>query len=103
MNSRRFDRPKCGVSQFSVGIVKDRSAASRGRPDVYHETMTWAYMLVINERVARSGKEMGWAEFSQTHADLFDHSNTVLHRYYRRETLESPLARKTFLMPERRD
>ena len=33
---------------------------------------------------------------------LIDHSNTVLHRYYHRETLESPLARKTFLLPDRR-
>ncbi len=89
------------VRRFSEGAKA--LAASRGRPDFYHETITWAYMLVINERMARDGREMSWTEFSQTHPDLLDHSNTVLHRYYRRETLESPLARKTFLMPERRD
>ncbi len=88
------------VRRFSEGAKA--LAASRGRPDVYHETMTWAYMLVINERMARDGREMSWTDFSQTHADLLDHSNTVLHRYYHRETLESPLARKTFLLPDRR-
>lgn len=76
-------------------------AAARGRPEIYHETMTWAYLLVVNERMARDERDMSWTEFSRSHSDLLDHSNTVLHRYYRAETLESPLARRTFVMPDR--
>lgn len=76
-------------------------ATSMGKPDRYHETITWAYLLLVNERMRRSEGEASWEEFSAAHSDLFDWKNSILLRYYRPETLKSELARKVFVMPDR--
>jgi hypothetical protein len=31
-------------------------AAANGRPNLYHETITWSYVFLINERIERNGK-----------------------------------------------
>lgn len=76
-------------------------AASRGKPGRYHETITWAFLLLVNERIRRSEDPATWEQFVATHSDLFDWNNSILLRYYRPETLDSPLARQVFLMPDR--
>jgi hypothetical protein len=76
-------------------------AASRGKPERYHETITWAHLLLLNERMQRTGSEAGWEEFSAANPDLFDRKDSVLSRYYRDETLRSDLARLVFVMPDR--
>lgn len=74
---------------------------SLGKPGRYHETITWAYLLLINERIQRSDPAATWEQFAASHSDLFDWKNSILLRYYRRETLDSELARLLFLMPDR--
>lgn len=75
-------------------------AASLGKPGRYHETITWAYLLLIRERMARNpGAE--WEEFAAAHPDLLAPCNALLRRYYRDETLTSELAREVFVMPDR--
>jgi hypothetical protein len=74
-------------------------AAARGRPDKYHETLTWGYVILINERMERTGREMDWEAFAVAHPDLFDWPGTILEKYYDPETLESDLARRAFLLP----
>lgn len=76
-------------------------AASQGKADRYHETITWAYLLLLNERIRRPGSPSAWEHFEASHPDLFDWKNSILLRYYRRETLDSHLARQVFLMPDR--
>jgi hypothetical protein len=76
-------------------------AASKGKPDRYHHTVTWAYLLLINERIHCCGSVATWEQFADAHSDLFDWKNSVLLRYYREETLKSDLARRVFLMPDR--
>lgn len=73
-----------------------RYAGSLGASAKYHETVTWAYMFLIHERMARSAAET-FDEFATANPDLF---NGILERYYRRETLASDLARRTFVMPD---
>jgi hypothetical protein len=63
--------------------------------------MTWAYLLLIRERLARAGRPQTWAEFSAGNADLLDWSNNILRKYYRDETLTSGLAKTTFVFPDR--
>ena len=72
-----------------------------GKPDRYHETITWAYLLLLNERMHRSGAEGKWEEFAAAHQDLFVWKNSILQKYYRKETLESEQARRVFVMPDR--
>src|SRR6266852_5038027 len=55
-----------------------RFAAANGKPNLYHETITWAYVLLINERMERGGPEQSWAEFVDSNADLFDWKNSIL-------------------------
>ena len=74
-------------------------AASLGKADRYHETITWAYLLLVNERIGR-GEAANWEEFRAANPDLLDWKDSVLTRYYRKETLGSDLARRVFVMPD---
>jgi hypothetical protein len=86
------------LTRFS-GALK-RFAIAQGKPDLYHETITTAYVLLISERVgeAASGE---WAEFAAGNADLLQWKPSVLERYYNPDTLWSARARTTFVMPDR--
>jgi hypothetical protein len=77
-----------------------RFAAHNGVPNLYHETITWAYLLLIHERMERSPVD-DFAAFEERNADLFTWKPSILNRYYDQETLDSPLAKRTFLMPTR--
>ena len=85
--------------RFSDGLK--RFATANGKANLYHETITWAYVLLINERIERGGREQSWAEFVDSNADLFDWKNSILKSYYRDETLRSEMARKIFVFPDR--
>ncbi len=78
-----------------------RFALARGKPQLYHETITVAYVLLINERLDDVEYAMTWAEFAGRHADLLAWQPSILDRYYRPETLASDRARRTFVMPDR--
>ncbi len=87
------------IARFSQAL---RSyTASLGKANRYHETITWAYLLLLNERVRRSESVTTWEQFAAAHPDLFDWKNSILLRYYREETLQSELARRVFVMPDR--
>ena len=92
-----------GVGRFSEGL--QRLAAACGRPNLYHETITWAFLLLIRERLARAlelrGRLPSWDEFAAGNRDLLRGKDHILREYYRDETLKSELARKTFIMPDR--
>lgn len=75
-------------------------AAAKGKPERYHETVTWAYLLIMHDRMARR-PGASWEDFSAHNRDLFEAGNEVLLDYYRQETLQSELARRVFLMPDR--
>ena len=89
------------LERFSVALV--RFAAAHGKTTLYNETVTWAYILLIRDRLARSGREQSWPEFRAGNADLFDRKRDILKKYYRAETLQSELAKRTFLFPDRCD
>lgn len=73
-----------------------RYAGSLGAGAKYHETVTWAYMFLIHERMARAEHET-FDAFAEANPDLF---NGILEKYYSKETLASDLARRTFVMPQ---
>jgi hypothetical protein len=77
-------------------------AKCRNKPDLYHETITVAYVLLINERLAES-RDLNWREFAARHAALLKWRPSILEAYYRPETLVSPRARQVFVMPDRVD
>jgi hypothetical protein len=85
--------------RFSEGLK--RFAAAYGKDNLYHETITWAYVFLIYERVKRAGGKQSWEEFVAANPDLFDWQNSILKTYYREETLRSELARRVFVFPDR--
>jgi len=87
------------LAKFSAALK--RFALARGKPNLYHETVTWAYLLLIGERFARAGKTQSWGEFSEQNGDLLRWKGGILERYYTQATLDSDLARRTFLFPDR--
>jgi len=87
------------LERFSTSLV--RFATAHGKPKLYHETITWAYLLLIRERLARTGCQQTWTEFAASNADLLNWKDNVLKKYYHAETLASDLARTTFLFPDR--
>jgi hypothetical protein len=75
-----------------------RYAAHLGKPELYHETVTWAFLLHINERLERGGRARSWAAFAADHPELF--GRALLDGYWRPETLDSALARRVFVFPD---
>jgi hypothetical protein len=83
------------IIRFSRGLRL--LTAKAGRPQLYHETITVAFLALINERRARRAAE-NWREFAQDNADLFDKG--CLERWYSAEQLQSDLARRAFCLPQ---
>lgn len=74
-------------------------AAAKGQPNLYHETITWGYLLLIHERMAQQ-PEPDWAAFAASNPDLLTWEQSILRKYYRAETLASDGARRTFVFPD---
>ncbi len=86
------------LTRFSENLK--RFATAHGNPDLYHETITWAYVFLIHERIRRDG-ETSWDEFKQANVDLLDWKNNILKYYYSEGTLASELAKRTFVFPDK--
>jgi hypothetical protein len=93
---RRHGMP-AALSEFT-GAIK-RFAVAKGATGLYHETITWAYLLLIAERQSRTPADT-WEAFRTAHTDLLVWKPSILSRYYSKELLASDLARRTFLMPD---
>jgi hypothetical protein len=87
------------LERFSNSLV--RFAEAKGKPGLYHETITWAFLLLIRERMARSGVPQTWTQFAAANPDLLNWEENILRKYYRSETLSSDLARKIFVFPDK--
>jgi hypothetical protein len=95
----REETPASALARFSAALR--RFAAILGKAGLYHETITWAYLLLINERMERTGRDRSWREFAEGNADLLTWRPTILEAYYSEETLRSELARRVFVLPDR--
>ena len=85
------------LDEFTTAIK--RFADAKGATGLYHETITWAFLLLIAERQARHPAE-SWPAFEAANPDLLIWKPSILERYYSKELLASELARRTFLMPD---
>ena len=86
------------LPRFARGI---RTMAERaGKPEVYNETITTAFLALIAERL-REYRGEDFAGFCAENPELFD--KDALLTLYSRERLHSPAARATFLLPSPHD
>ena len=95
----REGSPAQALVRFTEALK--RFAASLGKARLYHETISLAYLLLINERLERSGRAGTWQQFAESNADLLTRRPSILDMYYREETLRSDLARAVFVLPDR--
>jgi len=77
-----------------------RFAAQAGAPQRYHETITWAYFMLVHERREGRPAEESWDTFAIANPDLLCWQPSVLDRYYKKETLDSERARRRFILPD---
>lgn len=68
-------------------------AVARGRPDVYHETLTLGYVLLVADRYAEGE---AFEVFLERNPELLG----PLDRWWRAETLASERARRRFVFPD---
>ncbi len=93
LRSSNFVEAISGMSQ-----ALRRYAALHGKQHLYHETITIAFLALINERIERSGDGGGREGFAAANPDLLD--KRLLSHYYRGTTLQSPIARRVFVIGE---
>jgi hypothetical protein len=77
-----------------------RYATDRGKPERYHETITYSLFFLIRERMAGT-TDFDWEKFQLKNSDLFRWENGVLSKYYEQATLNSPRARSVFVLPDK--
>jgi hypothetical protein len=87
-----------GLQRFCSNLKQ--FATIHGKPGLYHETITWAYFLLIQERAKKEDYDT-WENFAEKNSDLFDWKNSILKQYYSDATLKSSLARSIFVFPDR--
>ena len=94
-------------ADFGDAAVRFRRALRRfteaaGAAAKYHETLTWAYLAVVAQRMAEDPAATTSLELLARHPDLVDHRRGAMARYYDIAAItQSPLARAVFVLPER--
>jgi hypothetical protein len=90
------------LERLPFGAAIDRMRATLrgytaflGCADKYHETLTVAFMCLVNAHRQRAGYS-DWPGFARLNPELFD--SRLLRQYYDPATLASPLARTTFVL-----
>lgn len=74
--------------------------AALGVPGKFHATMTWAYLILLDEALQRS-PDATFDELLAAHPALLDHRAGALHAHYDRAQLDSEEARRRFVLPRR--
>ena len=93
-------------ADFGVAALRFRDALRRyvaavGAAAKYHETLTWAYLALVHERMAEAPAVDSRA-FLARHPELLDHEGGALARHYDVAAItRSPIARRVFVLPPR--
>lgn len=91
--------PVEALDRFSAALR--HFAKAHGKADRYHETVTWAFLFLIRERLARAGSPCTWDDFASRNPDLLRWDGHILNKFYRPETLSSQLAKNVFVFPDK--
>jgi len=94
---RRHDFPQASVA-MKTAIVG--FATRIGKPTLYHETLTLAYLALIAERMADEPADIDFATFYARYPELG--RVDYFRRYYPAGELDDPQARRTFVLPRPR-
>jgi hypothetical protein len=76
-----------------------RLATALGAAHIFHETLTWAYLVVIDDLMRANAYGTSHALLA-AHPELLDHHNGALARHYDVAAVTaSPIARRGFVLP----
>jgi nitroreductase len=95
---RAHPRFEDGAQRFCAGLR--RFAEAHGKAGLYHETITWAYLVLVNERMRGCGATR-FDELAAANGDLLKPALGALLSLYERNVLRSERARGVFLLPPR--
>jgi len=91
-----------GAQRFTEAL--QRFAAANGKPQLYHATITWAYLVTIHDRMnfpsASRAPEDGWEAFAAANPDLLMWKPSIIEGLYRPETIASEHAKRVFVLPD---
>jgi hypothetical protein len=87
------------AERFKASLL--RLASSRSMPNLYHETITWAYMVLLNEKRCMLGAGATFDEVKERWPELLDHGNGELRRLYAGDELDDVDSRRVFCLPRR--
>lgn len=91
-----------GRAALCFGRHLRRYAGSLGAAGKYHETLTWVYLVLINERLQAAPPGERFEAFLERCPELADPKGGLIGRYYDKVQLASPEARQVFVLPGRR-
>jgi hypothetical protein len=86
------------IERFSAALR--RLTAALGVPGKYHASITWFFLVLINERDA-AAPGTDWESFRTANKDLLSRDEDIVARYYTAQRLASRRARETFVLPDR--
>jgi hypothetical protein len=92
-----------GAQRFTEAL--QRFAAANGKPQLYHATITWAYLVTIHDRMsarcsASGAQDDGWEAFAAENPDLLTWKPSIIDGLYRPETIASEHAKRVFVLPD---
>ena len=94
---RRHDFPgACVAMKTAIRAF----ATALGKADLYHETVTVAYLALMAERLVEEPPSLGFDHFIERYPELMQRE--YFERYYPRGTLDSLEAKTTFVLPRPR-
>ncbi|HVG63373.1 MAG TPA: hypothetical protein VNA24_32710 [Hyalangium sp.] len=88
---------------FEAGLERIRALVRRyatalGASEKFHETMTRAWAERMQVALDKTPELSSFEAFLSAHPELLD--SKLLGRHYRKETLESPLAKASWVPPD---
>lgn len=83
-------------------LRRDLAAFAKAKKQgaIYNETITWVFAALINERIQRGRGGDDWQAFLALNDDLRA-GLSVVQQLYAPDTLNTKLARETFVLPDR--
>jgi hypothetical protein len=96
---RKFNLPNA-MSKFTNDLKN--FATANGATNLYHETITFAYLILINERLQKTENQSNWEDFVKNYPELFDWKENILKNYYKEATLKTDFAKKNFVFPDKK-
>jgi len=93
------------AGEFAEALARMRRAIRNfarhlGQPERYHETVTVAYLALIQQHIYERGDGGGWEGFARANPELF--RPRLLLEFYSKAELESQVARQVFVLPHSR-